>query len=306
MTTILSLSFVERDVYNYNHESGTAAKQGYIIVMNWNDLINVIKEGENNTKKFFGQVRSLDDIGSTIIAMANTKGGDIFIGMDIKNYHLYGFSSSIDTIQELIQTHCRPKITITTDNIEKNNKTIWIIHIKDNQNKPYYYKNMCYIMDGKEPRLALVEKTNTPVIKKEDPSLSIATDAFKIQKKNNHSLDEQTTIQTALDIQSSHYASPDQQTTYTLEDLENITNELTLLKNKREKDEKTESESNLNSRQTEALEYVLLEESIKNKDYRDLFSVSHKTAHLELVDMVSRGLLSPSGQGRNTHYVVVK
>ena len=55
-----------------------AAKQGYIIAMNWNDLINVIKEGENNTQKFFGQVRSLDDIGSTIIAMANTKGGTIF------------------------------------------------------------------------------------------------------------------------------------------------------------------------------------------------------------------------------------
>jgi predicted HTH transcriptional regulator len=185
----------------------------------------------------------------TVVAMANTKSGMIFLGMDIKNYHLYGFSDTVDTLRQFIQTHCRPQINIVTDIIEKNGKDILVLRINqtanqmDNQkdNRPYYYKNMCYIMEGTTPRLALIEKSNLP--------LKVET-------------------QTTLDV--------DQQP----------------------------KNSVLNTRQTEALEYIQLESSIKNRDYRDLFDVSHKTAHLELVDMVSKGLISSSGQGRSTHYVV--
>ena len=178
--------------------------------MNWTDLVKVMKDGESNTVKFFGKRPSLDDLGMTVVAMANTKSGMIFLGMDIKNYHLYGFSDTVDTLRQFIQTHCRPQINIVTDIIEKNGKDILVLRINqtanqmDNQkdNRPYYYKNMCYIMEGTTPRLALIEKSNLP--------LKVET-------------------QTTLDV--------DQQP----------------------------KNSVLNTRQTEALEYIQLESSIKSK-----------------------------------------
>ena len=64
---------------------------------------------------------------------------------------------------------------------------------------------------------------------------------------------------------------------------------------------KTKSE--LNERQTLALEYLAEENFIKNKTYRELFDVSHKTAHLELVDLVNKNLIKSQGSGRSTCYV---
>jgi len=60
----------------------------------------------------------------------------------------------------------------------------------------------------------------------------------------------------------------------------------------------------LNHRQQAILSYLNENPSIKNKDYRSQFSVSHKTAHLELVDMVAKQVLGVEGAGRNTCYVL--
>jgi predicted HTH transcriptional regulator len=65
----------------------------------------------------------------------------------------------------------------------------------------------------------------------------------------------------------------------------------------------TDGES-LNDRQLNALDYLKQQEFIKNKLYRELYGVSHKTAHYELIELVERGLLKQQGQGRSTHYVL--
>ena len=57
-------------------------------------------------------------------------------------------------------------------------------------------------------------------------------------------------------------------------------------------------------RQKKALEYIKIEKSIKNKIFRQLFDVSHKTAHIELVDMVGKQLIKSQGSGRSTCYVL--
>ncbi|MFC1752509.1 RNA-binding domain-containing protein [Thermoproteota archaeon] len=61
--------------------------------------------------------------------------------------------------------------------------------------------------------------------------------------------------------------------------------------------------TNLNHRQIKALTFVKKAPFIKNKKYRQLFSVSHKTAHLELVNMVAKGYLLTKGAGRSCCYV---
>ena len=58
----------------------------------------------------------------------------------------------------------------------------------------------------------------------------------------------------------------------------------------------------LNHRQEKSLDYFKDHEFIKNKDYRHLFDVSHKTAHIELVDLMKKGYIYQEGAGRSTCY----
>lgn len=64
------------------------------------------------------------------------------------------------------------------------------------------------------------------------------------------------------------------------------------------------SDIKVNSRQKDSLKYVEINESISNKNYRELFNVSHKTAHIELTDLVKHDFLAVKGKGRSTCYVL--
>ena len=57
-----------------------------------------------------------------------------------------------------------------------------------------------------------------------------------------------------------------------------------------------------NDRQRSAIDYVKQQGSIKNKQYRKLFNVSHKTAHIELAGVGSKKQFKISGSGRSTCY----
>jgi predicted HTH transcriptional regulator len=63
--------------------------------------------------------------------------------------------------------------------------------------------------------------------------------------------------------------------------------------------------NNNNKRQIKILELLIKQEKITNRQYRDIFKVSHKTAHLELTDLLKKGVLDKVGMGRNTAYVLV-
>jgi predicted HTH transcriptional regulator len=60
----------------------------------------------------------------------------------------------------------------------------------------------------------------------------------------------------------------------------------------------------LNKRQIRALTFVTEHGLITNREYREAFNVSHKTAHIELTLMVDKKILDSQGAGRNTHYVL--
>jgi len=65
-----------------------------------------------------------------------------------------------------------------------------------------------------------------------------------------------------------------------------------------------EGDKDINARQKKALAYVQEQGSITNREYRDCFGVSHKTAHIELTHMVNQLLLLVTGSGRSTGYVL--
>ena len=58
----------------------------------------------------------------------------------------------------------------------------------------------------------------------------------------------------------------------------------------------------LDERQKKALQYVFSKGFITNKIYREVNRVSHKTAHLDLEDLLHKGLLITIGKGRATKY----
>ncbi|MDD4527905.1 MAG: ATP-binding protein [Candidatus Margulisbacteria bacterium] len=63
---------------------------------------------------------------------------------------------------------------------------------------------------------------------------------------------------------------------------------------------------NFNARQKDAIEFLKIELAITNKIYRTKGDVSHKTAHLELTELLTKGIIDKFGQGRNTAYRLAK
>ena len=61
----------------------------------------------------------------------------------------------------------------------------------------------------------------------------------------------------------------------------------------------------LNERQKKALEYVQQKGKITNREYRKLNKVSQDTAHRDLSEMVTKGILKVQGQGRTVFYLMI-
>ena len=64
------------------------------------------------------------------------------------------------------------------------------------------------------------------------------------------------------------------------------------------------SGKDLNKRQKRALQFITEHGSITNREFREAFGVSHKTAHIELTMMSDKKLITPQGSGRSTCYVL--
>ena len=60
----------------------------------------------------------------------------------------------------------------------------------------------------------------------------------------------------------------------------------------------------LNKRQKRALAYVSEHGVITNREFRELFNVSHKTAHIEMTMLEDKKIVVSLGSGRSTRYVL--
>jgi len=235
--------------------------------MDWITLLSYVRQKESSDLKFFPQVSHVTDMGPTISGMLNHKGGYIFLGMDNRNFHLIGTSFSKEEVDSLCESFIQPSCHLEVSFINRLEKLVMVISVPEGQEKPYYFNNTCYVMEGAYPKSALLEKKPSY----EDGALKEAED---------------------IDLNQ--------------EDLHELTSEIADLANQfiqSDSDYSLKVKHPLNHRQSKALLFLEKEGSISNKQYRHLFSVSHKTAHLELVDMVEKKYLRTCGQGRSTVYV---
>ena len=294
--------------------------------MEWSDFLSLVRDGDGDgvDTKFFGSFISEDKLGPILVAMANTRGGNIVIGFDKRNYHLLGTYVDESFIETLIDDYCYPKPDFSFDICSKNDKRIAIIHIKASPLKPYYFNNKCYVLNPERSSLSILEKD----VLQDDRTYSFN----RISEKSLLSDDNGADSPVSAPVMNGDFVT-DEQSIEHLQDLNDITEELVQLHDTTDVDtnssldhkdndhivvdqdeENTNSEEQLSmsqfelrpltKRQEEALDYLDKNKFIKNKMYRSLFSVSHKRAHLELVDLVQRQLIVSQGSGRSTCYVI--
>lgn len=60
----------------------------------------------------------------------------------------------------------------------------------------------------------------------------------------------------------------------------------------------------LNKRQLRSLQLMQEHGRITNREYREAFNVSHKTAHIELTMLADKGIVQSEGAGRSTCYIL--
>lgn len=234
-----------------------------------------IRRGNTPDNHFLGHVASQDELGPTMVALANASGGSIVLGMDVRNFHLYGSELMPEWVATLVSAHTVPRLAHDCHVIERGDKHLLLITVEAGKQKPYFYKGECFLIDQQTGELS-VELAMSPVVnpieevtpvlvnQPEEPSLAtvpeVSTPAVSVV--------EQVAVPVQLSIR------------------------------------KRIDTNGLNRRQKKALTYLQKRQSIRNKKYRELYGVSHKTAHIELVEMLERNIVVQVGAGRSTRYVL--
>ena len=258
--------------------------------MNWQSFISLIQYPSESTL-FISNTRQDDSIGKTLSALLNTHGGILIIGYDKVNVHLTGYDESDEWINNFIDTHFNGTLSITSAFLFRSNKKILILEIIKSES-PQPFKSKFYLLkDSKieefqpQPTQPFNYQVSEPL---QSPPLSNPI---------------KTTLNPKISIKPTIVEESNTQQMISQPETPPPPIQIRPTKDNEKLDKISNNESNLNHRQKNALKYVLDKGSIKNKQYRKLFSVSHKTAHIELAELVTKNELSISGSGRSTCYV---
>ena len=201
--------------------------------MTWDDLLELLEQGEGQSVEFEKNIPAEDDIAREMVGFSNADGGRLIYGLDDKNKHLIGVEIDgrlEETLKNIGKNHVAPAIVTTIEIIEKADKKILVINVPEGLDKPYRTDEICYVRDGNLSRPA---------------------------KENEE---------------------------------KEMTNPW--------------SGKGLNKRQIRALQLIGEHGAITNREYREAFSVSHKTAHLEMTLLEDKRLVKSEGAGRSTRYIL--
>ncbi len=117
---------------------------GAVDIMNYSELLELIKIGEGYTIEF--KEKLSDTIAKDICAFTNSSGGKIILGIDDKNNEVKGFKLA-NEIRSRMQNYARnidPPLII---DVEQNNDLV-VIYVPEGKEKPYFVNGKCYIRQG--------------------------------------------------------------------------------------------------------------------------------------------------------------
>ncbi len=123
------------------------------------ELLNKISTGETSTVQFKEDMPHRDSLMREMVAMANSLGGDIFMGIQDVTGIPIGLTpekvEQYDKIVSQIADNIKPVVYITTDVVRiPDNILILVIHIQEGINKPYKTdKGEIFVKQGSNKRL---------------------------------------------------------------------------------------------------------------------------------------------------------
>jgi ATP-dependent DNA helicase RecG len=121
-------------------------------------LLDIIGNGENSRVQFKKIVKSSDDIAKEMVAMSNSIGGMIVVGVEDKTGQIIGLNyeeikRSNDFLANASTNNVKPPIYILTEIIIIEDKKVLIAHINEGSNKPYCDNNgIVWIKSGSDKR----------------------------------------------------------------------------------------------------------------------------------------------------------
>ena len=111
--------------------------------MNSKELALILEEGEGYKIEFKESVNT--DLSKELMAMANSSGGRVFLGINDAN-EITGVEASNVILSKIhdLSAKCGPSVDIHMERFEN----ILIIHVEEGVNKPYRYTKGFYIRNG--------------------------------------------------------------------------------------------------------------------------------------------------------------
>jgi ATP-dependent DNA helicase RecG len=122
--------------------------------MTIDEVYELIAQGEGLTIEFKREWPQRGDvtaeIGSELVAFANTQGGYFLIGVD-DNGQVVGVMGDWRKLEERlmgISRVCSPLITLTVEEVAVEGKSILVAHVPEGKDKPYRVRDICYVRVG--------------------------------------------------------------------------------------------------------------------------------------------------------------
>lgn len=123
------------------------------------ELIETLSRGEDSCHQFKENFTNIDSITAEIVAMANTAGGQIFIGVQNDGF-VQGLSlADVDRLNQLISNsasqNVRPALNPRVENVPHPNGIVMVVTIAEGITKPYMDKNgTIWVKNGADKRRA--------------------------------------------------------------------------------------------------------------------------------------------------------
>jgi len=260
--------------------------------MTWDDLLACLRQPESMDLRFFRKDPELDSLAIVMTAMANAEGGTIIIGIDHKTLHFFGSILTESVLRPIVRHQCRNQFAITPSIIVRGDKSIVAIQVHESTTKPVFFRDACYLYMGGDSQFFIVQ----------DPFAVPSVEGL-FEEEGQTDLITWTAPEVVAPVESPPVLAEPEAPQPSIDPVaeEEIPAEPLP---EEAAPQQTQLFDTLNDRQRQAIVFMKNNPTIRNQVYREMFGISHKTAHIELTELVNKRIFVQEGAGRSTHYVL--
>jgi len=165
--------------------------------MSMQEIQNLVSRGEGEYIEFKRKVAHPEKIVREIVAFANTRGGNLLIGVD-DNGNIPGIKfaeEEIFVLDKAIKKWCRPYIDYEVEVVQINGKKSVILYkVKESKNKPHYVINTEEKVYSASRKNKFRRHKGRAYVRFEDKSLQASPEVWKILKRSRRQRDIQFTF----------------------------------------------------------------------------------------------------------------